>query len=172
MLFKKICLGILISFLLLATYAIQAGIAIVDVNTPDLRLWIPVPIVLGHVAGEFVDLPLHQERDFRELLEYKEVAAQLLRQLKDIPDADLVEIQRANEQVRIFKQADAIWVKVINPNGKIQVRVPLKAVENLVAVLESPNATVGDLISCLEWQRSGDLVHIENGKEKIRISIL
>jgi len=172
MLLKKICMGILISFLLMAALVIQAGIAVVDIKTPDTRLWIPVPLLIGHVIGAFIELPISKEKDFKEFLEYRPVIIQLLKQFKDLPDAELVTVESKKENVRIFKQADALWVKVDDGREKVQIRIPVKMFEKMIAVLESPNPNVGDLVSCLEWQPGGDLVRIENETEKIRISIL
>ncbi len=165
-------MGILISFLLMAALVIQAGIAIVDIKTDDTRLWIPVPLLVGHVAGAFIDLPISKDKDFKEFMEYRPVIVELLKQFKDLPDAELVSVEKRNETVRIFKRADALWVKVEDANEKVQVRITTKMFERMIAVLESPHPTVGDLVSCLEWQASGDLVRVENEREKIRISIL
>jgi hypothetical protein len=172
MLIKKICLGILISFLFLTAYIIQAGIALVDVKTPEVHLWIPVPVALGHLAGEFVDLPQIDKKEWAELMEHRAAVTEILRQLRYLPDANFVEVEKAEEHIRIYKQADALWVSVNTPQEKVEVRLPLKMVEHLIAVLNSQHPTVGDIISCLEWQTSGDLVRVDTGRERVRISLL
>jgi len=55
---KYIFIGLLTCFLLLVGYVVQAGIAIVHVRTPDTRLWVPVPVALGSIAGRLIDVPL------------------------------------------------------------------------------------------------------------------
>jgi hypothetical protein len=172
MVLKKIALGLLISLLVMVALVVQAGIAIVDIRTPDTRLWIPVPLLLGHIAGEFVDLPLNKDEDLKEFMEYRPLIAELLKQFKNLPDVELVSVERHDEQVRIYKQADALYVKVNAKAETVQVRIPLKTIEKMTAVLESPHMTVGDLVACLEWQASGDLVRVENAHERVRISIL
>jgi hypothetical protein len=69
---------------------VQAGIAIVRVRTPDTRLWVPVPVALGSIAGHLINVPLKMERDFQEFWQYREAAAEILRQLPGLPDADLL----------------------------------------------------------------------------------
>ncbi len=172
MIFKKILLGLLIGFLALAALMVQAGIAVVDIRTPDTCLWIPVPLLLGHIAGEFVNLPVNNEPEFKEFLEYRPVIVELLKQFKDLPDAELVTVEKRDEKVHVFKKGNALYVQVESHSETVHVRVPLRMMEKMIAVLESPRVTVGDLVSCLEWQEGGDLVRVENARERVRISIL
>lgn len=101
---KNVLIGFLAAVLLLVGYAVHAGIAIVSVHSPDTNLWIPVPVALGHVVGMFIDLPMPKDREIEELMEYRVLAAELLRQLHDLPDCNLVEVDKRDEKVRIFKQ--------------------------------------------------------------------
>ena len=169
--FKYIFLGLFVLMLLAVSYVIEAGIAIVHIKTPDARLWFPVPVALGHLAGKMVDIPLKMEPDFQEIWQYREAAIEILRQLPGLPDADFVEVSKAQEHVRIFKRADSLYVQVDNPNEKVSIRLPIHTVERLIVALENPNPNLGDLVACLEWQPSGDLVHIKTENEEVRISI-
>lgn len=169
--FKYIFLGFLVFMLLLVSYVIEAGIAIVHIKTPDARIWVPVPVALGHLAGKMVDIPLKMEPDFQEIWQYREAAVEILRQLPGLPDADFVEVSKAQEHVRIFKRADSLYVQVDNPNEKVSIRLPIHTVERLIEALENPNPNLGDLVACLEWQPSGEVVHVKTQNEEIRISI-
>ncbi len=169
---KNIFLGFLAFLLLGAVYLIQAGIAVVDVKTPEARIWIPVPVALGHWAGDLADWKLERQPQWNQVMKYRETAARLLQQLKDQPDADFVEVRNAKEQVRIYKENDALHVSVISDKEKVRLRIPLRIVDKAIAVLDSPRPGLGDLVSCLEWQPAGDLVEVENDKEHIRISLL
>ena len=169
--FKYIFIGLLTSFLLLVGYVVQAGIAIVHVRTPDTRLWVPVPVALGSIAGHLLDIPLKMERDFHEVWQYREAAAEILRQLPGLPDAEFVEVRNRRDHVRIFKRADFLHIQVDNSTDKVNVRLPIQTVERLVEVLSDPSASVGDLFACLEWQSAGDLIHVKTRNEEIRISL-
>ena len=87
---KKIFLGFLIIFLLFGAYAVHAGVAVVQVKSPDTQLWIPVPIALGQLAASFIKLPLSKREKFRELLQYRELLQEGVNELVNMPDADLV----------------------------------------------------------------------------------
>jgi len=168
---KYIFIGLLTCFLLLVGYVVQAGIAIVHVRTPDTRLWVPVPVALGSIAGGLVDVPLKMERDFQEVWQYREAAAEILRQLPGLPDAEFVEVRSGRDHVRIFKRADFLHIQVDNPTEKVNVRLPIQTIERLAEVMSDPNASVGDLFACLEWQSAGDLIYVKTQNEEVRISL-
>ena len=69
---KKILLGCLAVFLLFMIYAVHAGVAVVQVKAPDTRLWIPIPIALAQLAGNFIEVPLSKQEEFRQFLQYRE----------------------------------------------------------------------------------------------------
>ena len=169
--FKYSFIGLLTCFLLLVGYVVQAGIAIVHVRTPDTRLWVPVPVALGSIAGRLIDVPLKMERDFQEVWQYREAAAEILRQLPSVPDAEFVEVRSGRDYVRIFKRADFLHIQVDNPTEKVNVRLPIQTIERLAEVMSDPNASVGDLFACLEWQSAGDLIYVKTQNEEVRISL-
>lgn len=169
--FKYIFLTILVLSLLLIGYVVQAGIAVVQVKTPDTRIWVPVPVALGHLAGSLLDMPLKMEEDFQEVWQHREAAAEILRHIPGLPDAELVQVDNGQEHVRIFKRGDALFIQVDTPREKVNVRLPVQTVERMVEVLQNPGASVGDLFACLEWQSSGDLVHVKTENEEVRISL-
>lgn len=169
--FKYIFIGLLACFLLLVGYVVQAGIAVVRVRTPDTHVWVPIPVALGHFAGNFIDLPLKQEKEFQELWQHREAVTELLKHVPGLPDADLVEVRRGQDHVRIFKRDDFLCVQVDTPNEKVNVRLPVQTIERLIEALNDPNATVGDVFACLEWQSAGELVYVKTDNEEIRISL-
>jgi hypothetical protein len=168
---KNVFIGFLILLLLLIGYAIQAGVAVIHVTTPEARFWFPVPVALGHLVGEFINIPRSECPELESLLEYREAAAEVLRQLQDLPDSDFVEVRKANEHVRIFKRGNSLYVHVETPNEKVSVRLPLHTAQSLIEALNSQRINLGGLIACLEWQPSGGLVHVKTGQEEVRISI-
>ena len=172
LIFKNICMGFLLFLLIITAYIMEAGFAVVDVSTPDARIWIPLPLAIGHWAGDLVSIPLERQAAWKKIMPYRQAAAEILRQVKDLPDTDFVTVQKANEQVRIYKQGEALYISVDSAREKVQVRLPLAIMQKLIPVLNSPNARVGDLIACLEGQSSGNLIDIQDGDEHVRISLL
>jgi len=168
---KNVLLGFLIVVLLLIAYAVHAGIAIVSVNDPDTHLWIPVPIAVGHLVGSFLDLPLPKEPEIEKFIEYRSAAAEIVRQLHDLPDCTLVEVDKQNEKVRISKRGESLLISVDDPTDQVRLRVPLRMADRMMEAIDRPHPTVGDIVACLEWQPSGDLIHVKSNKEEVRISI-
>jgi hypothetical protein len=169
--FKYIFVGLLAAFLLFVGYVVQAGIAIVRVKTPDARLWVPVPVALGTIAGHLVDVPLKWDHHCQEVWQYREAIAEMLRQLPSLPDADFVEIRKGREEVHIFKRDDFLYVRVDHPGEKVDIRLPIQTVDRLAKVLGDPDASLGDLFGCLQWQEAGELVRVETNGEEIQISL-
>jgi hypothetical protein len=169
--FKYIFLAILIALVLLIGYVVQAGFAVVHVKTPDARVWVPVPLAFGHLAGYLLDIPLKTDGKFQEVWQYRDAAAEILRQLPGLPDADLVQVDSGQEHVRIFKRGDALFVQVDTPREKVNVRLPMQTVEQLADALEKPNANLGDLVACLDSKSSGDVVYVKTDSEEVRISV-
>ena len=89
---KKILLGFLAVFLLFMIYAVHAGVAVVQVKAPDTRLWIPIPIALAQLAGNFIEMPLSKQEEFRQFLQYREPLKEVLNQLLVMPDSDLAHV--------------------------------------------------------------------------------
>jgi hypothetical protein len=168
---KSFFTGFLIVVLLFAIYIIHAGFVVVHVRSPQANVWVPVPIALGHVIGAFVNLPVTCPPELEKALEYREAAVEILRQMKDLPDADLVEVTKPKEHVRIFKRGDSLCIEVSSANEKVKVRVPLRAAEHLLQALNHQNVNVGEVVACLESQPSGDIVHVQTQEEEVRVSI-
>ncbi len=171
MTFRNFVIGFLIAVLLLTAYVIHAGFFVVHVKSADANIWVPVPIALGHLVGAFVNFSLADQPDFQNALEYREAATEIIKQLKDLPDAEFVEVTRPNEHVRIFKRGNALCIDVENLSEKVKVRIPLRSAARLLQALNRDSVNVGELVACLEWQPSGDIVHVQTGREEVRVSI-
>jgi hypothetical protein len=168
---KKICLGFLIVFLLFITYAVHAGVAVVNVKTPDTRLWIPIPIALAQLAGNFIKVPLSKQEEFRQLLRYREPLKESLSQLLEMPDADLVEVRKADGHVLIYKRGNYLLVDAYDRGEQVKVRASIKSLQRLLEDLSKPSSDVGDVIAILALQPPGDLVYVKTKKEEVRISL-
>jgi hypothetical protein len=168
---KKICLGFLMVFLLFSAYALHAGVAVVQVKSPDTRLWIPIPIALGQLAGSFIRVPLSKREKFRELLQYRELLREGMVELLKMPDADLVEIRKADEHVLIYKRGNYLLFDADKRDEEVKIRVPIQSLQRILEAVGDPSSDLGDLIASLELPPSGDLVYVKTKREEVRVSI-
>ena len=168
---KKILLGFLIVFLLFGAYAVHAGVAVVHVKSPDTRLWIPIPIALVQLAARFIDVPLSKREKFSEILQYRELLKEGMNEIVKMPDADLVEIHKADEHVRIYKRGNFLLLDANKRDEEVKIRVPIQSFQRLMEAVSEPSSDLGDLIASLELPPSGDLVYVKTKKEEVRISI-
>ena len=166
---KKIFLGFLIVFLLFITYAVHAGVAVVKVKTPDTRLWIPIPIALAQLAGKFIEVPLSDQEEFRQFLQYREPLKEVLNQLLVMPDSDLVEVRKAGEYVLVYKRGNYLLMDAYDRGEQVKVRVPIQTLGRLLVALSKPAPDLGDLIASLDLH--GDLVYVKTRREEVRVSV-
>jgi hypothetical protein len=168
---KNFFTGLLVVVLLLAVYIIHAGFVVVHVRSPQANIWVPVPIGLGHIIGSFVNVPVACRPELENALEYREAAMEILSQMKDLPDADLIEVTKPNEHVQIFKRGDSLCIEVNSANEKVKARVPLRTVEHLLRALNHQDVNVGEVVACLASESSGDIVHVQTEQEEVLVSI-
>jgi len=168
---KKIFLGFLIVFLLFITYAVHAGVAVVQVKTPDTRLWIPIPIALAQLAGGFIEVPFSKQEEFRQFLQYSKPLKEGLNQLLEVPDADLLEVRKAGEHVLIYKRGNYLLMDAYDRGEQVKVRVPIQSLQRLLEAASKPSPDIGDLIASLDLQGPDDLVYVKTRKEEVRVSV-
>jgi len=168
---KKILLGFLIVFLLFSVYAVHAGVAVVQVKSPDTRLWIPIPIAIGRLAASSIEVPLSKQEKFRELWQYRDLLKEGMNELVNMPDADLVEIRKADEHVLIYKRGNHLLLDAYNRDDEVKIRVPIQSVQRLLEAISEPSPDLGDLIASLDLPPSGDVVYVKTKREEVRISI-
>ena len=168
---KKILLGFLAVFLLFMIYAVHAGVAVVQVKAPDTRLWIPIPIALAQLAGNFIEVPLSKQEEFRQFLQYREPLKEVLNQLLVMPDSDLVEVRKAGEYVLVYKRGNYLLMDAYDRGEQVKVRVPIQTLGRLLVALSKPAPDLGDLIASLALQPPGDLVYVKTRKEEVRVSV-
>lgn len=168
---KKIFLGFLIVVSLFIAYAVHAGVAVVQVKSPHTRLWIPIPIALGRLVGNFIELPLSKQEKFRKFLQYREPLQESMNELLKMPDADLVEVRKAGEHVFVYKRGDYLLLDAHSRGEEVKIRVPIKSLQRLLQAVCEPSSDLGDLIASLELQPSGDLVYVKTKREEVRISV-
>jgi hypothetical protein len=125
-------------FAAVVTYrAYRQGTAVVQVQEkgPDgVNLWIPVPVSLAGAAMRFIpkqDLPPVDPEVAAALPTLQEIA----RELDRMPDAVLVEVESADEWVRISKKDGRLVVEVDDPDARVHVSLPPGALGEIVSHL-------------------------------------
>jgi len=166
---KKILLGFVAVFLLFMIYAVHAGVAVVQVKAPDTRLWIPIPIALAQLAGNFIEVPLSKQEEFRQILQYREPLKEGLNQLLAMPDTDIVEVRKADEHVLVYKRGNDLLVDAYDHGEQVKVLVPIQSLQRLLVALSKPAPDLGDLIASLDLR--GDLVYVKTRSEEVRVSV-
>lgn len=136
--FTKIAAGLLAAFLGVASAGAiaiyQSGIGTVRVKTPDLSLFIPVPMGLIRV-GLALTPTRHLEKIRRELEPHREILTVAIAELVQAPDAVFVEVITESERVLIEKRGGQLFVIVRTEDEDIELKIPLDSVEEAVRTL-------------------------------------
>jgi hypothetical protein len=160
------------------TLAAGVGVAsmdyvVVDVKPgkDDPRIVVPVPLLFAEAALAFVpdkELDLRMDDEARR---YLPVAHALVRELRSIPDTELVSVEDDGEKVTITKRGETLEVRVADGEERVAVNLPLDCVEQL---LDSGNAGRVDVRRALrglhQFGRT-DLVDVRNGEEHVRVYV-
>ncbi|MCI0413088.1 hypothetical protein L0222_09835 [bacterium] len=135
-------LGILVlaigfSFVAVAGIVIQkTGVLIVDVQSRDGHMFLPVPMLLVNTALNFapvtdrVNLP-------NELNEHSDLIQAAANELMRCPDGPFVEVNTPDEKVWIAKKGANIIVDVKSEDEKVYVQIPIQATGKVIAKLAS-----------------------------------
>ena len=97
---------------------------------------------------------------------------QILRALRDAPDADYVTIKDHDESVRVAKEDGFLLVRVDEDQGDhVRVRLPLDVVEALLGSQDEGSIDLVAGLRALGEFDGGDLVTVESDDESVRIWI-
>lgn len=138
----KVLLALVLTFfvllagsgVLLAASVVRSGLVTVKVNETGPEgdhLYIPIPAGLISLGMEVI--PLFAGEDFRaeirsDLGEHREAVAAALLELEDAPDAVLLHVQNAGENVRIAKKGRTLEISVDNADGSFEISVPARLI--------------------------------------------
>lgn len=159
--------------LLLGLLVSATGLAIVDIHEdgPDgTRLVIPVPLVFGDAAMLFVDDEKIQ-MDYPEFGPHREAVLRLARELKNVPDSRLVEVSEPGQQVTVDKEGDRLVINIHDGNDEVRANVPVASLETLAERYDGKALRPRDLMAAARQARSGELVDIQDGNDRVRIWI-
>jgi hypothetical protein len=129
----KLGLGVVGTLAVAGAYTFHQGVIRVDVDEyreggSHVHLWAPaavVPTALHFVPQREVD------RAMREAREWMPTARLVARELGKLPDSTLVEVQDADEHVRVSTQDGALRIDVKDADEDVHVMVPLATIEDV-----------------------------------------
>jgi hypothetical protein len=117
-------------------YAIQSGIAVVDVRDKVGGKHVFVPIPVGLVNTGLNIMPGNISQKFRgELGSHHRIIQKLSTELEKLPDTEFVEVQTKRERILVSKSGRNLIIDVDTPEQSIYVRVPIRSTGDLMAKL-------------------------------------
>lgn len=116
------------SGLMLAATVARAGMVTVKIHEPGNHINLHLPAAVIYLGMDLLPLVLDDE-DFTaeiraNLGEHRHAVAAALRELEDVPDAVLVDVQDGSERVRISKRGRSLEIHVVNPDGTFDISLP------------------------------------------------
>ncbi len=169
-------LGLILAspFLLVALVVGATGIAVVDVHEggPDgTHLVVPVPLILAQAALTFAP---HEAKyvECPDLAPYEDLADEIVRELRKAPDFTLIEVHDAEDDVIIRKVDGVLDISVRDGEDDVHCRVPLKSAQRLIAAYDGHGFPTKAAVWALRDAPRGELVHVTDGEDEVRIRIL
>lgn len=122
-----------------AAYLYTGGVAVVDVETSNVDLFIPVPLRLVDVglgvvrlAAPSLDLDAELDERTREHIDQLgPVLEELVEQLGSLPSAELVRVDNGTELVVVRSVRGNLRVEVDTPEARVRVSVPQRGVRRV-----------------------------------------
>lgn len=161
----------MLPMLMVGGVVMNSSILLVDVHTDDVRIVVPVPLSLAQVVLAFAPDEAKYVR-VPEIAGYLPYLDRIVEELRAAPDTLLVEVLDGGDHVKIFKRGDVLRVEVDERRDKmVRVSVPLAAVAAMVDAYDTDTQTIrtSRLIGALKAAPSGELVHVIDGDEEVRI---
>lgn len=156
---------------LLVGLLLSSSCVIVDVQTADLpHLIVPVPLFAARAALSFAPEEA-RHLEVPELAEYLPVARDILAELRDLPDALLVEVDDGDEHVVIEKIDDELSIEVHGPDEDVSVSLPFEVIAEVFASYDGETLDTKAVLQALSSASSGKLVHVRDGEEEVKIWI-
>jgi len=137
MLLAKLALGFCGTVAVAGAYTFHEGIMRVEEDHYDGRhvhVWVPAAIV--PMALHFVP-SRHLERALEHAGPWLPTLRALTKELKKYPEAELVEVEDANQHVRIRAHQGKLLIDVTEPGETVHVACPLVMIEDLARELEA-----------------------------------
>ena len=139
MFFKIGILSLAIAFTVFAVVGIviqKTGLMIVDVQTSDGRVFLPIPVGLINGALSLVPVSSHITLP-HQIANHSEVMQAAANELLDCPDGPFVEVNSRDEHVLVSKKGDNMVVDVKSDDEQIHIQIPIRATGKTLSKLAS-----------------------------------
>lgn len=164
-----------LSAVLVGGVVVHSGVMLVDVQEANgPRLVIPVPLAAAHAGLLFAP---HEARRIPapDVADYLPHADRAVEALREASDGLLLEVTDRGEHVTIVKEGDLLRVRVVE-RGDVtaEVTVPLRSIEAVVRAYDVERGTfrTSKLVQALGAAPHGEIVHVVDGGDRVRISRL
>jgi hypothetical protein len=139
MLLAKAALGMGGALVLAGAYTFHEGVIRIDVDESraggsHIHMWVPAAVV--PMTMHFV--PKHHLREAAiHSQEFIPLAHALIKELKNFPEADYVEVKDSEQNVRIRTHAGKLQIDVDEPGENVHLLMPLSTLDDVVGQIES-----------------------------------
>ena len=153
---------------------VNTSVLMVDVDTPEgPDITVPVPLPMARAGLWFA--PDEAKRvKAPELAEHLPHVMKAVAALRRAPDGVFVEVRDRDEHVEIVKEGDDLRVHVIDGSRTtVNVRFPLAAAQKALDAYDRDERTfdTSELVAALGSAPRGELVHVLDGEDEVRISM-
>jgi hypothetical protein len=135
----KAALGLGGTLVLAGAYTFHEGVIRVDVDEfraggSHVHFWAPAAVV----PMAFRLIPKHHMQHVSEQAkQFAPVAHVFLKELKKLPDFELVDVQDVNEHVQIRTHEGKLQIDVVNQSENVHLLVPLAMLDDISSQLEA-----------------------------------
>jgi hypothetical protein len=166
---KAILIAALATPLALAAMAKYVIVDVREGGPEGTRLIVPVPLMLAQIAARFTPREVRHLRD-PKLSEYMPLLRIVARELRQVGDAEFVRVEERDETVSVVKSGGNLVVEVAQPSEHVYVRFPVAALEQIFQNSHGDCLHPAEILSALR-ETSGELVHVVDGDNEVRISV-
>jgi hypothetical protein len=130
--------GVMVLVCMVAFYAFQTGIAVINVHDKvhGKHVFVPVPVGLMNLGLNMIPGEMLSQVS-NDLGPHRKVVQSLADELENIPDTDFVDVQGKDQHVLISKSGRNLIIDVQTPEETVYVSVPIRSTGNIVSKLAS-----------------------------------
>lgn len=162
----------LLPLVLVGGVVMSSSILMVDVHEAGgTHLVVPVPLALAQLGLALAPDEIKYV-DIDEAGRYLPYLERIVDELRDAPDGLFVEVEDGSDHVRVYKEADALKVEVDERGSEtVRVSVPLASVAGIVDAWDEERRALRltSVVGALRAAPSGDLVHVIDGDDEVRV---
>lgn len=152
----------------------NSSILLVSVHDGNegVRFTVPVPLTLAQVALAFAPDEIKRVDIPPEVVRYFPYLDRVVSELERIPDTLLVEVEDHGDHVQVYKEGETLRVRVRErADTSVDVNVPLATVRAVVDAYDVDGGyfRTSRLVGALRAAPSGDLVHVLDRDEEVRV---